>query len=140
MTALPPVSSRDNSPSAVAKQSIKSVGLIVKRDRPQAISIGEQLSQFISSQHRKVLAEPADAARLHAEPLSKKDIAAHADLIVVLGGDGTLLSMARFTGDREVPLLGINLGGLGFLTEFTVDDAKAAVERALHGNFEVDRR
>jgi NAD+ kinase len=140
MTALPRSPSRANSRSAVAKKSIRSVGLVVKRHLPQAIPIAQQLGRLIRSRGCTVLAEPEMAVRLHAESLSKREIAQRADLIIALGGDGTLLSIARFTGDREVPLLGINLGGLGFLTAYNVGEAKASVARAVKGDFEVDRR
>jgi NAD+ kinase len=63
-----------------------------------------------------------------------------ADLIIVLGGDGTLLSVARLSGPREVHVLGVNLGGLGFLTEVSMADAVPAVEQALAGDYQLDRR
>ena len=92
------------------------------------------------SRHMQVLAEFDVAENIQASPMSKSDLARHSDLIVVLGGDGTLLSIARFIADREVPLLGINLGGLGFLTEATTEDALPALSRVLDGDYQVDRR
>ncbi len=59
---------------------------------------------------------------------------------MVLGGDGTLLSIARFVGERETPILGVNLGALGFLTQAAMDEARSSIERVLDGDFTVDRR
>ena len=60
--------------------------------------------------------------------------------MVVLGGDGTMLSVARMAGARELRVLGINLGGLGFLTEVTTHDAIGALERIFAGDYQLDRR
>jgi NAD+ kinase len=124
----------------VAKRTIKSVGLIVRRDRREALSIAMGLCRWLRSQGVTVLAEAEAAAALEATAMNKSEIARHADLIVVLGGDGTLLSIARFMEGRETPILGVNLGGLGFLTEATTDEAQASIARVLAGEYEVDRR
>jgi NAD+ kinase len=86
----------------------------------------------------KVLAD-AEGFVSGAPARAKADLARECDLIVVLGGDGTLLSIARHA-DASVPLLGVNMGELGFLTEITEREALPMLGRVLAGDFELDRR
>jgi NAD+ kinase len=84
---------------------------------------------------------PGDIAGAAAvEIVSEAELAARADLIVAIGGDGTLLYAARLATARRVPLLGINRGRLGFLTDVLPQDVLACVDAALDGGCEVDRR
>jgi NAD+ kinase len=124
----------------MAKRAIKHVGLIVKRDRAQAIAIARELARWIVSRKLVALAEPDLADSLRATAAPREEIARRADLIVVLGGDGTLLGIARLVCERETPILGINLGGLGFLTQAATDEAQASLERVVAGDYDVDRR
>ena len=124
----------------MAKRSITSVGLIVKSDRPEALSLARKLARWLRARKKSVIAEPDVARRVGARAIARDEIAAHADLIVVLGGDGTLLSVARLAAARAVPILGINLGGLGFLTEVTAREATSTLARVLRGRYQVDRR
>ncbi|HEY2525297.1 MAG TPA: NAD(+)/NADH kinase [Candidatus Binataceae bacterium] len=123
-----------------AKDSLKTVGLVVRRERPKAIAIAHELAAWLRAHHLSTLAEPETATHLGAEAVEREQLAMRSDLIVVLGGDGTLLSIARLVGERETPILGINLGGLGFLTEITVEETQATLARVLAGDYEVDRR
>ena len=75
-----------------------------------------------------------------ADALSPEEVAAQAECLVVLGGDGTLIRALRLLDERQVPIFGINLGYLGFLTPFTVDEAEAEFTRVLRGDFETDDR
>ena len=125
---------------STSKLSIRSIGVVVKRDRPEALAIGTTLTGWLRDRKKKVLAEPAVAEVIGAEAVSREEMVHHADLILVLGGDGTLLGIARKVGKRETPILGINLGGLGFLTEASTSEAKQALERVLAGDYETDRR
>src|SRR5258707_14482544 len=125
---------------AVAKRSINSVGLVVKRDRPEAITIARNLTRFLRTQNKIAVADKEIAKTIGAQPIERHQLGEHADLIVVLGGDGTLLGVARLVASRGIPILGVNLGGLGFLTEVTIKESRAALERVLDGDYEVDRR
>jgi NAD+ kinase len=68
------------------------------------------------------------------------DLAAASDLVLVLGGDGTMISTARLMGDEEVPVLGVNYGGLGYLTEFRIEELYDALEMILADNYRLDKR
>ncbi|WP_304830786.1 NAD(+)/NADH kinase [Candidatus Binatus sp.] len=125
---------------AVAKRSIKSVGLVVKRDRPEAIVIARSLTRFLRLKNKIPLADVEIAKTIGAQPVERHHLGDHADLIVVLGGDGTLLGVARLIASRGIPILGVNLGGLGFLTEVTIKEARSSLQHVLEGNYEVDRR
>jgi len=123
------------------KYSISTVGLVVRQDRlAPAVALGINLCNWIKSQGLNAIADPPTADLIGAAPTPPSDFTRLAELVIVLGGDGTLLGVARHIGERESPILGINLGGLGFLTEVTTEEALATLARVLAGDFEVDRR
>ncbi|HXN85353.1 MAG TPA: NAD(+)/NADH kinase [Candidatus Binataceae bacterium] len=122
------------------KRPLKTIGLVVKHDRPEALEIAASICKWLRERRKKSLAETWVADHVDAEPVSREMLVRRSDLIVVLGGDGTLLGIARKVGARETPILGINLGGLGFLTEASTHEAKQALERVLAGDYETDRR
>jgi NAD+ kinase len=124
----------------MASHPINSVGLVVKRDDERALKLARTLCHWIRSQGLRALIESQFAGQLEAEPHDVRTLVERADLIVVLGGDGTLLGVARLIGRRETPILGVNLGGLGFLTEITVDEALPTLARIVAGEYDVDRR
>ncbi len=72
--------------------------------------------------------------------LGHDQLAASVDLMLVLGGDGTMIATARMLGDKEVPVLGVNYGGLGYLAEFRVEELYIALESILEGNYRLDTR
>src|SRR5204863_5661691 len=117
---------------------IRTVGLVVKRDRPRAVRLARRMIVRLRGRGLKVLLA-AEGGRDGARVLAKARLAREADLIVVLGGDGTLLSIARRAGAR-VPILGVNLGELGFLTEVVEAEAMPMLARVLAGRYELDRR
>jgi NAD+ kinase len=116
------------------------VGLVLKRKAPHARDVARQVVAWLKEKDLRALAEPDDAAWLGAIASDKSAMFARTDAIVVLGGDGTLLATARLAGEREVPIVGVNLGGLGFLTEITIDELNATLEQTLRGEAAIDRR
>jgi NAD+ kinase len=118
------------------------IGIVVKPRKEEAAPILSGLVAWLRARGKDVLLD-AEAAGLcpDAGPgAPRQAIAAQADLVVVLGGDGTLLSVARLLAGREVPILGVNLGGLGFLTEVTVPELLPTLEAVVESRFAVARR
>ncbi len=120
---------------------MRRVGIVVKRGRSQAIELGRSLVRWLQERKLEAVVEDEAATALGvASGLSKPELVETADLVVVLGGDGTLLSVVRQLRQRPVPILGVNLGGLGFLTSVTVDEVLPLLSRVLDGDYELDRR
>ncbi|MBF6560406.1 MAG: NAD(+)/NADH kinase [Candidatus Binataceae bacterium] len=117
------------------------MGLVVRQDRPaNALAVASQLCAWMKGEGLTAFASPEVAAQIGAVAATTPEIIDRTDLIVVLGGDGTLLGAARHIGKRETPILGINLGTLGFLTEAPTEEAMATLARVAAGDYEVDRR
>jgi len=118
------------------------IGIAAKPKKPEAEAILRTLVAWLRDHGREVLLDQ-EAAGICPEVgpgLPRSLVAATADLVIVLGGDGTLLSVARLIGSREVPILGVNLGGLGFLTEVTLDELFPTLEAVLRDQYSVSRR
>ncbi len=119
------------------------VGIVSKPRPGGSLPVLDTLIAWLRDRELPILLDP-EAARLAPEAqwvvVERQDMAAKADLIVVLGGDGTLLSVARSMGTREVPILGVNLGSLGFLTEVATDEMVPALETYLAGRATIQKR
>jgi NAD+ kinase len=124
-----------------ANEPIKTIGMVVRQDRPaRAMALAVQICEWIRSHGLEPIAAADLASAIGADAVPHGSLPERADLFVVLGGDGTLLGVAREIGVLEKPILGINLGGLGFLTEVSIDEALAMLTRIVAGDFAVDGR
>lgn len=121
---------------------MKRVGIVAKPDRPEAREVVPDLARWLQARGRQVLLEKETAALVPTttSAVAKSDLPGQVDLLVVLGGDGTLLSVARAVGDLGVPILGVNLGGLGFLTATTLDELFPALEALFAGRMRTEER
>lgn len=127
-------------PSDASLRPPRSVGVCLKRAQPQAAEIVRELEKWLEGRGLAALLDE-EAARWVGHAGTPRDaLAAAVDLLVVLGGDGTLLSVARSVGSRAVPILGVNLGTLGFLTEITLEELFATLDQALAGAVRIDTR
>ncbi len=120
---------------------MKKVGIIAKKNKKEAAQIVAEIAPWLTGKGVVPLIdrETAEKAGLASE-LSPEDIPAQADGMIVLGGDGTLLYAARLMGGREIPILGVNLGSLGFLTDVAAPELKDTLQRFISGNVTVGER
>lgn len=120
---------------------MKKVGIICKPQPQKAVGVLKELHTWLLDRGLEVLMdrETAAMAGLKSE-YQRVDVPPLTDMIVVLGGDGTLLSVSRLVYDCDVPILGVNLGGLGFLTEVTLEELYPTLEKVLAEEFAVNER
>jgi NAD+ kinase len=119
---------------------MKKIGIICKIGRPEPAEILKELLPWLGSKGYEVFLDSETAWMLNMEGYSRSHIPSLVDVIVVLGGDGTMLSVARLVGGSGVPILGVNLGGLGFITEVNKDEIIAALDKALAGSCSMEER
>jgi NAD+ kinase len=142
-----------SSPESSA-QRITRVGIVAKRELRAASDHLERLAAWLRERQIEALFDSetavlAGSGRLRqgsggpaATSYSRDDIPRHVDLIVVMGGDGTLLGMATriAKAGRDIPILGVNFGSLGFLTEIRIDELYPALQSVVDGTATIDRR
>ncbi len=125
----------------MSTQEIKCVGIVVKPNHREAWETACELSEWFRDSGLRVLGGPRlEAEVCDIETAETQEFKEQADLIVVLGGDGTMISAARLTGSREILVLGINYGSLGYLTEFRIEEMYDALDLIFEGNYKVDSR
>ena len=120
--------------------TVNTVGLVSKPNVQAAVTLVPKLLEWL---HERGIAARMDEATAYyggGSGIPRADVPEGCDLMIVLGGDGTLLSAVRAIGRREIPLFPVNLGGLGFLTAITVDELFPELERALRGEHRVAKR
>jgi NAD+ kinase len=119
---------------------IKSAGIISKPNVAQAAGIIPPVLEWLRARGIAVRFDEATAGYLGTQGLPRDQVPEGCDLLIVFGGDGTLLAAARSLGGREIPLFPVNLGGLGFLTAIASGEICQELERALHGEHRIGRR
>jgi len=127
--------------------SIKRIGIVVKPHQPDALSTLCGLVAWLRELGIILVGGPEiERERIEHETGCAVDtrendsLAANVDLMLVLGGDGTMISTARMVGDAEVPVLGVNYGGLGYLAEFRIEELYSALESILAGHYRIEKR
>jgi NAD+ kinase len=121
--------------------TVKTYGIIAKRNKPEALSLTREIISWLAQRDIRTVVDVDIAEKVGcSRPVEMDAIPAQADLLIVLGGDGTLLSAARLKGAESIPVLGINLGGLGFLTETFKEETFEVLEKIVGGDFVTEKR
>ena len=118
---------------------LKSVGLVARYDNNAALELTEELSEYLTNKGLKVYVEDTLASKVttQAEFIPLSDM--KPDFIVTIGGDGTILRTCITVPKPEPPILTINMGVRGFLTEVEPKNACEAVDRILQGNYKIEK-
>jgi len=125
------------------KFPFKNVALIGKRNAPEIAGPLLQLAAFLSSRGLTVVVDSLTAEQIETGPYPamKLDEMAHTmDLAIVIGGDGTMLNIARTLSPYHIPLVGVNQGRLGFLTDLTLENMQDSIAAMLDGKFVTEQR
>jgi NAD+ kinase len=128
------------------ERTIKTVGVIVKPNHEEAWKTACELADWLKTRKVELVGKPRvhgenlEGAQCDIDDVADEKFGEECDLIVVLGGDGTMISTARLVGDSDALVLGINYGSLGYLTDFRIEEMFPALEAIFRGEYEVDRR
>ena len=127
--------------------SIKRIGLVVKPHQPEALKTICELTQWLAARGIELVGGPEiERDRIQQQTgcsvreVPSDKLAQEVDLVLVLGGDGTMIATARMIRDSDVPVLGVNFGGLGYLAEFRIEELHSALEAILAENYRLDKR
>jgi NAD+ kinase len=119
-------------------KTIKRVGLVIKPHAPNIEKVLKELTVYFKKKNIDCLFEDVAARKLRRNrSIPREQLPGQVDLVVVLGGDGTLLSIAHLAALKNVPVMGVNLGSLGFLTEVPLDEMYLTLDSYLSGNQEI---
>jgi len=120
---------------------LRAVGIVSKPKKEDVCAVAPRLLDWLQERGIEAVCDQ-ETTRCLERPggLPREQIAGKVDLLIVLGGDGTLLAAARLVHERDVPLLAVNLGSLGFLTEVTLDEMYRALEDVLADKHRLESR
>ena len=122
-------------------EPIKKIGIFCKHKPDISEQVLTELASWLRKRHYELLMATDTAGIIgESSDIKLEDIPSKADLIIVLGGDGTLLGVARLTHPFDVPILAVNLGSLGFLTEVALPELYGTLEQVLKGESHIERR
>ncbi len=130
------------------QSSVRRIGVTVKPNQPETLKTACLVADWCEERHITLVASPeferlrvgTEYAKCKVEITDLQSFAQGVDAMVVLGGDGTMIATARTLGEREIPVLGVNHGRLGYLAEFREEELILALERVIKGDYTLKPR
>jgi len=116
------------------------VGIIVKPGIRGALGVLKEMVHLLQKRGAMVIIGSESLTELNVDCLPPKEMIKEVNALIVLGGDGTMLYACRLAAPHSVPVLGVNLGGLGFITETKINEWQDALQRLLDGDYEIEER
>jgi NAD+ kinase len=107
---------------------MKRIGIFAKKGEPDAVKAVRDLLKLLKGRKLEFFIEEDVASIINKKGYRREDIPGNSDIIIAFGGDGTILGVARLVGDLGVPIIGVNLGGLDFITELAKDEVDSIVD------------
>lgn len=121
-------------------KEFKTVAIMARHEDRRVAESVTALASYLTKAGHDVLTVPESPAELPGRRVAEKDIASVCDLIIAVGGDGTMLYAARLAREHDVPLLGVNRGRLGFLADVTPEEMLLSLGRVLDGDYSREAR
>ena len=131
----------------MSSAQIKRIGVVVKPHQPEALETLCKLTEWLTARHVELVGGPAlDRERIEHQTgciiavVPDEELPQRVELILVLGGDGTMIATARMLGESAVPVIGVNYGSLGYLAEFRIEELFTALESIISGDYKLEAR
>lgn len=123
-------------------KEISCIGLVLNTKKNKSFAIAKKVLSWLDNKDIQVLIEKKAAKKMNTSDLkaSYRKLREKVDMVILFGGDGTFLYTARYFIGTDIPILGINLGKLGFLTEIEINELDNTLEKIYNNNFTVEKR
>ena len=121
----------------------KRIGLVGRPGHRGVVDTLNRLLVFLSEKDVSIVVDDVTAGLIEAhgqQECTRDELSRHCDLVIVVGGDGSMLNVAKYVASDQVPVIGINRGRLGFLTDILPDEVEARIDDVLSGNYSVESR
>ena len=119
---------------------MKKIGIIGKTGKQETLDILTELAPWLKSKGHEVYVDIENATVMNIEGTPRSQMSALVDMVIVLGGDGTMIGVARLVAEKGIPILGVNIGGLGFLTAVSRDELYEVLDRVLVDDCPIEER